>query len=298
MADTPAPDDFLDRADAALDWVALGPWINAVESKIGTPIPIALCKMVLLERWFQLSSAELDDACHARPAFRRFLGAPLHGPVAEVWMYRQFAPKLAAAGPILGKLITAVEVMLADRQIAPPTCSWTQTDAALRALPNDSTRTTVFEPGRFAALAAQADAEALYADTARNSEHPVGRSPRATTILLWPWSGATRLESILRIGRDPEFSPLARQLWADPRISRRHAELSPVEDGVLIRDLGSSNGTYIDEARLPPGKTLVLRHDVLLRFGPSLVAKLAFFPDESKQIGAMPVHDRRATSST
>jgi hypothetical protein len=295
MPDTAAaPDDFLDRAATALDWRALGPWIDALESKIGTPIPIALCKMVLLERWFQLSSAELDDACHARPAFRRFLGAPLHGPVAEVWMHRQFAPKLAAAGPILGKLITAVELTLAERRIAPPTCSWTQTDPTLRAPPNEGTRTTIFEPGRLAALAAQADAEARHDDSSLHAGHMV-RSPGATAILLWPWSGATRLESALRIGRDPEFSALARQLWADQRISRRHADLSPVEDGVIIRDLGSSNGTYVDDVRLTPGKALLLHHDVRLRFGPSLIAKLVFFPDESKPVGAISTSDPRAS---
>lgn len=289
MPDTAAPDDFLDRATAALDWAALAPWIEAIESKLGTPIPIALCKMVLLERWFQLSSAELDDACHARPEFRRFLGAPLHGPVAEVWMHRQFAPKLAAAGPILGKLITAVELSLADRQIAPPTFAWTQTDASVRTPPNEGTRTTVFEPGRLAALAAQADGEARMNDDATGTDPSAMAATRPAAVLLWPWSGATRLDNVLRIGRDPEFSPLARQLWADPRISRRHVELSPVASGVIVRDLGSSNGTYVDESRLAPGKALLLREDVRLRFGPSLIAKLAFFPLESTQGSSHPV---------
>jgi hypothetical protein len=31
----------------------------------------------------------------------------------------------------------------------------------------------------------------------------------------------------------------------DPTISRRHAELSLTETGVLVRDLGSSNGTFV-----------------------------------------------------
>lgn len=298
MPDIAAPDDFLARAAAALDWVALGPWIEAVEAKIGTPIPIALCKMVLLERWFQLSSAELDDACHARPEFRRFLGAPLHGPVAEVWMHRKSAPILATAGPILGKLITAVELSLADRQIAPPTCAWTQTDASVRTPPNEGTRTTVFEPGRLAALAAQADAEARAHDEAAGLESSALSGSRAAALLLWPWSGASRLDNVLRIGRDPEFSPMARQLWADPRISRRHVELSPVALGVIVRDLGSSNGTYVDEARLAPGRALLLRQDVRLRFGPSLIAKLAFFPVEPLPNASHPVlHEGQSQSA-
>jgi adenylate cyclase len=36
----------------------------------------------------------------------------------------------------------------------------------------------------------------------------------------------------------------------DPTISRRHAELSLTETGVLVRDLGSSNGTFVNGARV------------------------------------------------
>ncbi len=36
----------------------------------------------------------------------------------------------------------------------------------------------------------------------------------------------------------------------DPTISRRHAELRPSRQGVLVRDLGSSNGTFINGARI------------------------------------------------
>jgi adenylate cyclase len=40
----------------------------------------------------------------------------------------------------------------------------------------------------------------------------------------------------------------------DPTISRRHAELTAVSDGVLVRDLGSSNGTCINGRRVPAGR--------------------------------------------
>ncbi len=36
----------------------------------------------------------------------------------------------------------------------------------------------------------------------------------------------------------------------DPTVSRRHAELSLTNDGVRIRDLGSSNGTFVNGARV------------------------------------------------
>lgn len=37
---------------------------------------------------------------------------------------------------------------------------------------------------------------------------------------------------------------------ADPRVSRRHAELRLTEEGVLLKDLGSKNGTFVGSLRL------------------------------------------------
>jgi hypothetical protein len=292
MNDAAAPDAYLDRAAALLDWPALAPWIAAVEAKVGLPVAIALYKMILLERWFQLSGAELDDACHARATFRRFLGAPLHGPVAEVWMHRQYAPKLAAANVEVGKLISAVELMLADRGLAPPTCSWTNTETAELMQPNAGIRTTVFEPGKLAAWAAQAESSAReIASRARTVPllDPAQFAPAspgaaegersiAAAVILWPWGGTTAVDAPIRVGRDPEFSPVARQLWADPRISRRHAEFTPAGGGVAVRDLGSANGTFLGTQRLPAGEQKLLADDARLRFGPHLTVKLVFYP--------------------
>ncbi|MGH7720957.1 MAG: adenylate/guanylate cyclase domain-containing protein [Gemmatimonadaceae bacterium] len=50
----------------------------------------------------------------------------------------------------------------------------------------------------------------------------------------------------------------------DPTISRRHAELRPGDGGVQVRDLGSSNGTYVNGARVEA--SLATAGDVL-RFG-------------------------------
>jgi pSer/pThr/pTyr-binding forkhead associated (FHA) protein len=36
----------------------------------------------------------------------------------------------------------------------------------------------------------------------------------------------------------------------DPEISRRHALIRPVETGVAIQDLGSTNGTFVDGKRV------------------------------------------------
>ena len=47
----------------------------------------------------------------------------------------------------------------------------------------------------------------------------------------------------------------------DPSLSRQHARLTRVEEGVKVRDLGSTNGTHvagerIDEVLLGPGETV------------------------------------------
>jgi hypothetical protein len=284
VSEAAAPDEFLDRAMLLLDWSAMAPWVAAVESRLGMPVSIALFKMTLLERWFQLSGAELDDACHGRCTFRRFLGAPLHGPVAEVWMFRQFKPKLAAAEQEVGRLITAVELLLADRGLSPPACAWTGFETGAVTAPNEGVRTTVFEPGRLSAMAADAEAAAGIVPAAPDNVRvvpavaPGVHAATASALLVWPWGAGTPIDRVLKVGRDPEFSPFARQLWADPRISRQHAELEPAADGIVLRDLGSSNGTYIGDKPLAYCGSVLLRADVQLQFGTNLAVKLVFLP--------------------
>jgi pSer/pThr/pTyr-binding forkhead associated (FHA) protein len=40
---------------------------------------------------------------------------------------------------------------------------------------------------------------------------------------------------------------------ASPQVSRRHCCLAPERDGVLVRDLGSTNGTRINGQRIEQG---------------------------------------------
>lgn len=69
------------------------------------------------------------------------------------------------------------------------------------------------------------------------------------------------------VGRDPSCG-LATQ---EPSVSRRHAEISFVGDAIVIRDLGSSNGTWVDGEpvaadphTLRPGQQVFLGHIPLL----------------------------------
>jgi adenylate cyclase len=61
----------------------------------------------------------------------------------------------------------------------------------------------------------------------------------------------------------------------DPTISRRHAELVCDETGVTLRDLGSSNGTFVNGARV---QTATLEVDDLIAFGKVAFRLESFVP--------------------
>jgi len=66
--------------------------------------------------------------------------------------------------------------------------------------------------------------------------------------------------AVIEIGR--EASGIA--LTGDPNASRRHASVSPGVGGVQVNDLGSTNGTYVDGARV---STAVARPGSMIRVG-------------------------------
>jgi two-component system, NtrC family, sensor kinase len=66
------------------------------------------------------------------------------------------------------------------------------------------------------------------------------------------------------IGRDSRQLPLT-----DNTVSRRHAELHPVGEGWVLKDLGSSNGTYINGARVD--NTYALKLGDQMRVGKTIL---------------------------
>ena len=53
----------------------------------------------------------------------------------------------------------------------------------------------------------------------------------------------------------------------DATVSRRHAEISYANGAYTMKDLGSSNGTFLNGARLEAGRVYPLKADDRLRFG-------------------------------
>lgn len=82
---------------------------------------------------------------------------------------------------------------------------------------------------------------------------------------LRPLAGGdeVRLVNEFRIGR----APLCELKLADSRVSSQHALLRYTAEGWTLRDLGSTNGTWLNGRRLGSGETRPLERDAILAFG-------------------------------
>ena len=79
---------------------------------------------------------------------------------------------------------------------------------------------------------------------------------------------------VIRIGRTPENGlSLSHQM-----VSRVHAELRMEPQGLVLTDLGSSNGTFIGTQRLLPNQPHVLTDGTTFRIGPFLLTYQASKP--------------------
>ena len=90
-------------------------------------------------------------------------------------------------------------------------------------------------------------------------------------IVQGPGTGHT-----FTLGADPVIigreAPSAKFVIADPAVSRRHAQISRQDDGYVIEDLNSTNGTFINAQRvagavpLAPGDLIELGTAVTLSY--------------------------------
>jgi phage tail-like protein len=80
---------------------------------------------------------------------------------------------------------------------------------------------------------------------------------------------------LLTIGRSPENDVAL----LDDLVSRHHAELQMTPEGVLLTDLGSSNGTFIDDVQLLAHQPRMLTDGARFRIGPyTLIYRMAGAP--------------------
>jgi pSer/pThr/pTyr-binding forkhead associated (FHA) protein len=92
----------------------------------------------------------------------------------------------------------------------------------------------------------------------------------AAIELVFPW-GVEPLPpgQVLALGR--EDSPLARDLARYPNVSRRHAELAAGGGSVTVTDLGSANGTFVNDRRIEPRSGVAARAGDRVRLAADLV---------------------------
>lgn len=72
------------------------------------------------------------------------------------------------------------------------------------------------------------------------------------------------IKGILRIGRDPSFADLIPA--GNATISSQHAQITEKGGILLIRDMGSRNGTFINDERIAQGHNIEINAGDLVKF--------------------------------
>ena len=99
-----------------------------------------------------------------------------------------------------------------------------------------------------------------------------------------------RRHCLLQEGREVDLFPgeniVGRDLEAavridDPTVSRHHARLLVDEKGVVLEDLESKNGTFVDGLRV--GSRVRLKGRALLKFGSVVLPFRSYSPDQSTE---------------
>lgn len=294
----PPSDQLLMQAERAIDWLALQPAMQAISMRVRTTLRIPVYKMLLLQHWYGLTDRELEDACQDRISFRRFLGVPLEGEVAEATVLEAFRQGLADATGELTDFFRAVEAQLRRAGISmsgrvPPVLEEAASPAAVVAPSTGpqgfAEKTMFFDPGELAGLVEAAAAKSsgriagpvTLERLAKSAPPADGLDAPPSSVVVevhWLWGVATVIKGTLRIGRDFGFCTIAKDLQGYRHISRRHIELSLFGDGVWVRDLGSSNGTWVDDEQVPKGQAHLVDADARVRLGPNFVMLLRFRP--------------------
>jgi len=119
---------------------------------------------------------------------------------------------------------------------------------------------------------------AAYADSAPVAGNMTSGQQPLTEALLVPIDTTSNMPTEIRLSQT-KMMTVGRQagvflLIDEATVSRRHAEISWANGQYILLDLGSSNGTFVNNVRLEPTSTYVLKANDIVLFGK--VAKYNF----------------------
>ena len=116
-------------------------------------------------------------------------------------------------------------------------------------------------------------------DAGRPTTRDGGTAGAAPCALVFPW-GRVPVAGRLGVGREEGFSPISGRLDAFSTVSRRHAVVGAAEGRWTVQDLGSTNGTYVNDRRLAAGETRPIQNGDQVGFSRGLQVQV--------EIGAEP----------
>jgi two-component system cell cycle response regulator len=106
----------------------------------------------------------------------------------------------------------------------------------------------------------------LGTDLSIRKEIEKAKEQKASLILIRgdrPGQKYSLTQDSMVMGRDPAVEISLN----DPNISRKHARVFQRDEKVYLADLGSSNGTFINDRRLTPGEEVLLAKEDMIKLG-------------------------------
>ena len=105
--------------------------------------------------------------------------------------------------------------------------------------------------------------------TTLNAELQKAKEQQACLIIIRGTPQGSRFfltQTEMTIGRDPTADISV----ADQSISRKHAKVTKIDGNVVLTDLGSSNGTYINDKKVGSGDSVKLAKEDMIKLGNSI----------------------------
>lgn len=93
----------------------------------------------------------------------------------------------------------------------------------------------------------------------------VSESEIAIAFLKFPW-GVLQVRGELCVGRDTAYSAQSEKFSRCMTVSGRHARIFFQDSEWFVRDVGSTNGTYLNSMKIEPNKNTEIRDGDLLHF--------------------------------